>query len=119
MGNSNNNFSFIGMTYALVAAVGWGLYIIYGSKVAKGGGSSVATGMFLAALFATPLGASHIVHIFDSYKILLTCLLMAMLASAIPFILGMIAMKNCIHAFWNFIECITRGECFGWMADFR
>jgi inner membrane transporter RhtA len=94
MGNSNNNFSFIGMTYALVAAVGWGLYIIYGSKVAKGGGSSVATGMFLAALFATPLGASHIVHIFDSYTILLTCLLMAMLASAIPFILDMIAMKK-------------------------
>ncbi len=94
MGNSNHNFSFIGMTYALVAAVGWGLYIIYGSKVAKGGGSSVATGMFLAALFATPLGASHIVHIFDSYTILLICLLMAMLASAIPFILDMIAMKK-------------------------
>ncbi|MDH2592502.1 EamA family transporter [Acinetobacter nosocomialis] len=94
MGNSNNNFSFIGMAYALVAAVGWGLYVIYGSKVAQGGGSSVATGMFLAALFATPLGASHIIHIFDSYTILLTCLLMAMLASAIPFILDMVAMKK-------------------------
>lgn len=94
MGNSNHNFSFIGMTYALVAAVGWGLYIIYGSKVAQGGGSSVATGMFLAALFATPLGATHFIHIFDSYKILLTCLLMSMLASAIPFILDMVAMKK-------------------------
>lgn len=94
MGNSNNNFSFIGMAYALVAAVGWGLYIIYGSKVAQGGGSSVATGMFLAALFATPLGATHFIHIFDSYKILLTCLLMSMLASAIPFILDMVAMKK-------------------------
>lgn len=94
MGNSNHNFSFIGMAYALVAAVGWGLYVIYGSKVAQGGGSSVATGMFLAALFATPLGASHIIHIFDSYTILLTCLLMAMLASAIPFILDMVAMKK-------------------------
>ncbi len=38
----------------LLAAVGWGLYVIYGSKVAQGGGSSVATGMFIAALFATP-----------------------------------------------------------------
>jgi Predicted permease, DMT superfamily len=94
MGNSNHNFSFIGMTYALVAAVGWGLYIIYGSKVAQGGGSSVATGMFLAALFATPLGATHFIHIFDSYKILLTGLLMSMLASAIPFILDMVAMKK-------------------------
>lgn len=94
MGNSNHNFSFIGMTYALMAAVGWGLYIIYGSKVAQGGGSSVATGMFLAALFATPLGATHFIHIFDSYKILLTCLLMSMLASAIPFILDMVAMKK-------------------------
>jgi len=120
MGNSNNNFSFIGMTYALVAAVGWGLYVIYGSKVAQGGGSSVATGMFLAALFATPLGASHIIHIFDSYKILLTCLLMAMLASAIPFILDMIAMKKLLSAsFWNISERITSGECFSWMADFR
>ncbi|MCP5877727.1 hypothetical protein NL390_35225, partial [Klebsiella pneumoniae] len=68
MGNANNNFSFIGMTYALLAAVGWGLYVIYGSKVAQGGGSSVATGMFIAALLATPLGTSHIIHIFDSYK---------------------------------------------------
>ena len=119
MGNANNNFSFIGMTYALLAAVGWGLYVIYGSKVAQGGGSSVATGMFIAALFATPLGASHIIHIFDSYKILFTCLLMAMLASAIPFILDMIAMKNCILEFWDFTECFTRSERFGWMADFR
>ncbi|MFH3934787.1 EamA family transporter, partial [Acinetobacter nosocomialis] len=55
---------------------------------------SVATGMLIAALFATPLGASHFIHIFDSYKILFTCLLMAMLASAIPFILDMIAMKK-------------------------
>lgn len=37
--------------------------MIYGSKVAQGGGSSVATGMFIAALFATPLGASHFIHI--------------------------------------------------------
>ena len=119
MGNANNNFSFIGMTYALLAAVGWGLYVIYGSKVAQGGGSSVATGMFIAALFATPLGASHFIHIFDSYKILFTCLLMAMLASAIPFILDMIAMKNCILEFWDFTKCVTRSERFGWMANFK
>ena len=115
MGNANNNFSFIGMTYALLAAVGWGLYVIYGSKVAQGGGS-VATGMFIAALFATPLGASHIIHILIVIRFFL---LMAMLASAIPFILDMIAMKNCILEFWDFTECFTRSERFGWMADFR
>lgn len=68
-GNSTNSFSYIGMVYALLAAFCWGLYIIYGSRVAKGGGNSVAIGMFIAALFATPLGISHISHIFDTYII--------------------------------------------------
>ena len=35
MGNSNNNFSFIGMTYALVAAVGWGYILFTALKLQK------------------------------------------------------------------------------------
>jgi inner membrane transporter RhtA len=94
MGTLNNSFSFIGMTYALLAALCWGLYIIYGSKVAQGGGNSVATGMLIAALVASPLGASHLSHIFDSYWILFLCLLVSMLSSTVPFLLDIIAMKK-------------------------
>ncbi len=73
--------------------MGWGLYVIYGSKVAQGGGSSVATGMFIAALFATPLGASHL----SIFWIVIRFFYMFTYGdarSAIPFILDMIAMKK-------------------------
>ena len=59
MGNANNNFSFIGMTYALLAAVGWGLYVIYGSKVAQGGGSSVDRNVYSGFICNTFRCISH------------------------------------------------------------
>jgi inner membrane transporter RhtA len=94
LGNNNQNFSYIGMFYALAAALCWGLYIIYGTKVAKGGSNTVAIGMLVATLFALPFGLSAMTHLLHSYWVLLLCLLVSLLSSAIPFLLDIFAMKR-------------------------
>jgi inner membrane transporter RhtA len=93
-GKIANNFSYIGMLYALGAAVCWGLYIIYGAKVAQGGGNSVAIGMAVAALCTSPFGIWNISSIFASSWILLLCFLVSLLSSTIPFLLDIFAMKT-------------------------
>ncbi|WP_032863153.1 EamA family transporter [Acinetobacter sp. NIPH 2100] len=94
LGGSHQNFSYLGMGYALAAACCWGLYIIYGTKVAKGGGNTVAIGMLVACLFALPFGITDIGNILHSYWILLLCILVSLLSSTIPFLLDIFAMKK-------------------------
>ncbi|MCH7380518.1 MULTISPECIES: DMT family transporter [Acinetobacter] len=94
LGSSNQNFSYIGMFYALAAAFCWGMYIIYGSKVAKGGSNTVAIGMLVATLIALPFGISDLNQLFHSYWILLLCVLVSLLSSTIPFLLDIFAMKK-------------------------
>ncbi|WP_335953574.1 EamA family transporter [Acinetobacter higginsii] len=94
LGSTNQNFSYIGMFYALAAAFCWGMYIIYGSKVAKGGSNTVAIGMLVATLFALPFGISDLNQLFHSYWILLLCVLVSLLSSTLPFLLDIFAMKN-------------------------
>jgi len=94
LGKSDNSFNYMGMAYALGAAVCWGLYIIYGTKVAKGGGSSVAIGMMVASLCVMPFGISNIEQMFSSYLIFGICVVVTLLSSFIPFLLDMFAMKS-------------------------
>lgn len=102
-GNIANNFSYIGMLYALGAAVCWGLYIVYGTKVAKGGGDSVAIGMAIAALCASPFGIWNISGIFESSWIFLLCLLVSLFSSTIPFLLDIFAMKTLPPKFFGIL----------------
>jgi inner membrane transporter RhtA len=101
--NIANNLSYIGMFYALGAAVCWGLYIIYGANVAKGGGNSVAIGMAIAALCASPFGIWNISGIFESSWILLLCFLVSLLSSTIPFLLDIFAMKTLSPKFFGIL----------------
>ncbi|GMA12969.1 threonine transporter RhtB [Acinetobacter gyllenbergii] len=94
LGSGNQHFSYIGMFYALAAALCWGLYIIFGTKVAKGGSNTVAIGMLVATLFALPFGISDLNRLFHSYWILLLCVLVSLLSSTIPFLLDIFAMKK-------------------------
>lgn len=93
-GGVNQNFSYIGMCFALGAAVCWGLYIIYGRRVASSGGSSVAVGMLVATLFAFPVGAQHLDLVVSSYKVFFTCIFVSLFSSMIPFLLDIIAMRR-------------------------
>ena len=94
LGGVNQNFSYQGMGLALAAAICWGLYIIYGRRVASAGGSSVAVGMLVAALCALPVGFQHLDLVVSSYKVFFTCVFVSLFSSMIPFFLDIVAMKR-------------------------
>lgn len=85
----------IGVAYACAAAVMWALYIILGKRTAHlHAGRSVALGMTTAALIVAPIGvASAGATLFDP-KIAAFGLLVAVLSSAIPYSLEMIALRG-------------------------
>ncbi len=92
----DNNFSYIGMLYALGAAICWGLYIIYGTKVAKGGSNTVAIGMMIATLCIVPFGISNVGQAFSTYEVFGLCIVVSLLLSCIPFLLDIFAMKHSV-----------------------
>jgi inner membrane transporter RhtA len=90
-----------GIWLALLAGVFWAIYIVIGKRVAESrkennmrGGVTVAWGMMVAALVATPLGvmASGGEGVL-SQNILIIALGVALLSSAIPYSLEMAALK--------------------------
>ena len=94
LGKVDNNFSYIGMLYALGAAICWGLYIISGTKVAKGGSNTVAIGMMIATLCIVPFGISNVGQAFSTYEVFGLCIVVSLLSSCIPFLLDIFAMKR-------------------------
>lgn len=87
-----------GVGFACVAAVMWALYIILGKRVGHlHAGRSVALGMATAALIVAPIGiASAGAALFDP-RLMALGLLVAVLSSAIPYSLEMIALRGIPH----------------------
>lgn len=84
-----------GIGWALAAASCWALYIIFGKRVSHlSGGQAVAWGMLAAALFAAPLGAVHAGATLLAPGILATGLAVAVLSSAAPYSLEMMALRR-------------------------
>jgi inner membrane transporter RhtA len=83
-----------GAGYAVLAGVFWGLYVIVGKKTAPLGGRGVALGMSLAALMVVPLGMAHAGMKLMAPNVLLFGLVVALLSSAMPFLLDMLALKH-------------------------
>lgn len=93
MGSVTQSLDYRGVLFALAAAACWGLYILAGKRVAHLGSRSVAIGMATASLFVVPLGLSQVGLALFSPTVLLYGLLVAILSSALPFILEMYALK--------------------------
>ena len=85
----------VGVGFACFAAVMWALYILLGKRVGHlHAGRTVALGMSTAALIVVPIGvASAGVSLFQP-KLAALGLLVAVLSSAIPYSLEMIALKG-------------------------
>ncbi|MFT4076388.1 MAG: DMT family transporter [Asticcacaulis sp.] len=85
----------LGVIYALIAGVLWGLYIIVGQKVGDRvhGGKAVALGMAFSTLFTVPIGVAFAGASLLSPVILLYGVGIGILASAIPYALEMVALK--------------------------
>jgi inner membrane transporter RhtA len=84
-----------GVTLALLAGGCWALYIIYGRRAGiSHGGASTALGMLVGALFIVPIGLVQNGTALLAPRILLYGCVVALVSSAVPYSLEMIAMPK-------------------------
>lgn len=85
-----------GVLLALAAGACWAGYILFGTRTGKqvSGGITVALGMTVAAIVLMPIGAVTQGLALISWEVLPLGLLVAVLSSALPYSLEMIALRN-------------------------
>lgn len=85
----------VGVMYALAAGVGWALYIVLGKKAgAIYGADTVTLGISIGALLTIPFGVAHAGSALLSPALLPYALGVAVLSSALPYSLEMIALTR-------------------------
>lgn len=85
----------LGTVYALGAALAWALYILFGQQAGRrDGGQAVALGMLMAALVAAPFGLAEAGAALLSPPILATGFAVALMTSALPYSLEMVALRR-------------------------
>jgi inner membrane transporter RhtA len=85
----------VGVAFALAAGVCWALYIIFGQKAGRAHGPAASTwGMLIAASFTVPLGLAFAGRGILSPAILPMGFAVAVLSSAFPYTLEMIALRR-------------------------
>jgi inner membrane transporter RhtA len=85
----------LGLGYALLAGVGWALYIVFGTRAGLGHGvRSVALGMIAAAVVVVPVGVVAAGPALLNLRALPLGLAVAVLSSALPYVLEMQAMTR-------------------------
>ena len=85
----------VGVGYALLAALCWATYIVFGKRVGHlPAGISVSLGLTVAALVALPVGVAHAGAALLSPPLLAIGLGVAILSSAIPISLEMLALQR-------------------------
>ncbi len=85
----------VGCAYAAAAAVFWAGYIVFGKRVSHlPSGSTVAVGMTFAAMTVVPFGVAGAGMSLLDPKILALGLVVAMVSSALPYTLDMVALRH-------------------------
>lgn len=85
----------VGVAYALGAALLWATYIVFGKRVGHlHGGHAVSLGLLVAAVVVVPLGVVHAGAALLSPAVLGVGLAVAVMSSAIPMSLEMMALKR-------------------------
>ncbi|MBG2875167.1 threonine/homoserine exporter RhtA [Proteus alimentorum] len=94
--NIHDGLDPLGMLYALGAGVGWALYIVFGQRAGKGyGAATVSVGSLVAAFIFVPIGIlQSSPDIMFSWSILPIALAIAILSTAFPYTLEMIALTR-------------------------
>ena len=85
----------IGIGYALLAGAGWAAYIVIGGRVSRllSAGEGVAAGMVFAGLVVLPFSVGQIAPLHFSLGLAGACMVLALLSSALPFTLEMLALR--------------------------
>ncbi|HEX7872677.1 MAG TPA: DMT family transporter [Sphingobium sp.] len=95
LGGSHHALDPVGVAFALCAGLCWGLYIVFGKQSAHlPGGQGVALGMATAGLIVVPIGVIDAGAALLSPSLILIGLATAVLSSAIPYSLEMVALKR-------------------------
>jgi inner membrane transporter RhtA len=85
----------LGVAYAAGAAFCWAMYIVFGKRASQAAGSgTVAWGMLAASIFIVPIGAAYAGSALLSPFVLAAGLAVAVLSSAAPYTLEMIALRR-------------------------
>jgi len=85
----------VGVMYALAAGAGWALYIVLGKRAgAAHGADAVTLGTSVGALLAIPFGIAHAGSALLSPALLPYALGVAVLSSALPYSLEMMALTR-------------------------
>lgn len=96
IGDNIHGLDPLGILYALGAGVGWALYIVFGQRAGKGyGAATVSIGSLVAAFIFAPIGMlQSSPDIMFSWSILPIALAIAILSTAFPYTLEMIALTR-------------------------
>jgi len=85
----------VGVMYALAAGLGWALYIVFGRRAGDAHGADAVTwGTSIGALLAIPFGVAHAGTTLLSPALLPYALGVALLSSALPYSLEMMALTR-------------------------
>ncbi|WP_193016801.1 threonine/homoserine exporter RhtA [Proteus sp. FME41] len=96
IGDNIHGLDPLGILYALGAGVGWALYIVFGQRAGKGyGAATVSIGSLVAAFIFVPIGLlQSSPDLMFSWSILPIALAIAILSTAFPYTLEMIALTR-------------------------
>ena len=95
LGLGSKPLDLLGVACGLAAGVCWALYIFFGRKAgAAHGGQTTALGMVVGAIVVVPIGAAQAGAQLLSPAILPSALVVALLSSALPYSLEMMAMPR-------------------------
>ena len=95
LGLGSRPLDVLGVGCALAAGLCWALYIFFGRKAgAAHGGQTTAWGMLIGAIVILPIGVAESGAQLVSLAILPTALAVALLSSALPYSLEMLAMSR-------------------------
>jgi len=90
------NLDPVGVLFAAMAGTGWASFVLVSGRVGRAfpGGSGLALGMAVAALFLAPFGALNSGPVFSDMNLLLVALGVALLSTTIPLTLEFEALKR-------------------------
>jgi inner membrane transporter RhtA len=96
LSESSQALDWLGVFWALVAGSCWALYIVFGQRAVAQvhGGTATSLGMVVAALLVVPVGVAHAGSALLDVSLLPFALGVAVLSSALPYSLEMIALKE-------------------------
>lgn len=93
---SHQNFSYLGAAFAIGAGICWAFYIYYGQKVVRQniGMHALSIAIALSALVMLPIGVIHNPAALIQTQYWGQALVIALLATAIPYALDLMALKH-------------------------